>query len=153
MLIRHHRPSNDPLAGLGSRQQRSWRRTERAIVSAHQAELATSLRNLINLPVRDITTGPAGSVSLTLPGWTVGLAEVGTEPRHRLISLAGRPCHLARTGRYGAFWWIEVASDAEPVVSRTVLLGSRIHLHGAGGSDHHSPGLTPRGTRKEDSFP
>jgi hypothetical protein len=151
----HHRRSDNPFAGLGWRQRRAWRRTERAIVSGHQDELAASLRGLIDLPVRDVTTGPAGSVSLTLPDWIVGLAEVSTGPRDGLISLARRPCHLARSGRYGPFWWLEVADDAEPAGSRAIVLGSRIRLHRrTGGSDHTwPPGLTPLDTRKEYSLP
>src|SRR5262249_11181456 len=137
MLRLHQRHSSDPFAGLSWRQRRAWRRTDRAIVSIHHDELAASLRGLVDLPVRDVTTGPAGSVSLTLPDWIVGLAEVGTAPRDALISLARRPCHLARTGRYGPFWWLEVAGDGEPAGSRAVVLGTRVQLHRrAGGGDH-----------------
>jgi hypothetical protein len=152
--LRHHR-SHDPFGGLGWRQRRTWRRTERAAVSGYQAELAASLQDLIDLPVGKVTAGPAGSVSLTLPGWTVGLAEVGTGPRDGLILLACGPCHLAGTGRYGPFWWLEVAGDGEPAGSGAVVLGTRVRLHrGAGGTDHPSPpGLTPLGTRKEYSLP
>jgi hypothetical protein len=152
LRLRHPHPlSDDPVAGLGWRQRRAWRRTERAIVWSHQAELMASLRALIDLPVEDLTTGPAGLLSLTLPGWTVGLAETGTGARHALVSLACQPCHLARAGRYGPFWWLEVAGDAGPPASRAVVLGRQVRLHRrAGGSDHLSPpGLTPLGNKKE----
>jgi hypothetical protein len=117
--------------------------------------LAASLRSLIDLPVQEVATGPAGSVSLTLPDWIVGVGEVGTRPREELISLARQPCHLARTGRYGPFWWLEVAGDAEPAGSRAIVLGNRVPLHRhPGGTDHPwPPGLTPLGTRKEYSLP
>jgi hypothetical protein len=155
MLRLRHRRSGDPFAGLSRGERRAWRRKERAIVSGHRADLAASLRALIDLPVQEVTTGPAGSVSLILPGWTVGLAEVGTGPRLALVSLAQRPCHLARAGRYGPFWWLEVAGDAEPAGSRAVVLGTRVRLHRrSGGNDQPSPpGLTPPGTRKEYSRP
>jgi hypothetical protein len=151
MLRLGHPHSDDPFAGLGWRQRRAWRRTERAVLYDHLAELAASLCALIDLPVQDVTTGPAGSLSLTLPGWTVGLAEIATGPRDALVSLARRPCHLTRAGRYGPFWWVEVAGDAEPAKARTMVLGSRVQLdRRAGGSDHPSPaGLTPLGNRKE----
>jgi hypothetical protein len=147
--------AGDPFAGLGWRQRRVWRRTESAIVSGHQHEMAASLRRLIGMPVQDLRTWPAGSVSLTLPDWIVGLAEVGTRPGDALISLARRPCHLARTGRYGPFWWLEVASDADPAGSRAVVLGTRVRLHRRTGDGDHPrpPGLTPLDTRKEYSLP
>jgi hypothetical protein len=146
-----HPLADDPVAGLGWRQRRAWRRTERAIVRSHQAELMASLRALIGLPVQDVTTGPAGLLCLTLPGWNVGLAETGTGPRQAVLSLACRPCHLARAGRYGPFWWVEVAGEAGPVGSRAMVLGRRVQLHRrAGGSEFPSPpGLTPLGNRKE----
>jgi hypothetical protein len=152
--LRHPLP-DDPFAGLGWGQRGAWRRTERAVVRGHQAELTASLRALIDLPVQHVTSGAAGSLSLNLPGWTVGLAEVGAGPLHGLVSLASRPCHLAGAGRYGPFWWLEVAGDAGPAGSRAVVLGRRVQLHRrAGGCDHPSPpGLTPPGTRKEYSRP
>jgi hypothetical protein len=154
LRLRHHL-ADDPFAGLGWRQRRAWRQTERAMVSGHQAELAASLRGLIDLPVREVTTGPAGSVSLTLPGWVIGLAGVGPGPRDGLISLACRPCHLDRAGRYGPFWWFEVAGDAEPAGPGAVVLGTHVRLRRrAGGTENPSPsGLTPLGTRKEYSLP
>jgi hypothetical protein len=155
MLRLRHRQSDDPFARLDWRQRRAWRRTERGIVTRHRDEMAASLGALVGSPVQEIRTGPAGSALISLPGWTVGLAEVGTGARDRLVWLAGYPFHLARTGRYGPFWWLEVAGDAEPAGSRAVVLGTRVRLHRrAGGSDQAwPPGLTPLDSRKEYSRP
>ncbi len=152
MRIRNGNP--DPVAGLRWRERRAWRRRERAIVTADQAQLAAALNALADAPVLAVTAGPTGTVTITVPGWSVGLAGVGASAGMALVGVAREACHLAGGGRYGRFWWLSVGVTAAATGPPVVVLGAAVRLHPAGGDNRGpaEPGLTPPAPRKEYSL-
>jgi hypothetical protein len=149
------RRSHDPVGALRRRERRAWRRRERAIVAAYHGDLATTLDGLVGAPVLAVTTAPAGTVILAVPGWTVAVAGVSAAAQAALAGAARAPCHVTGSGRYGPFWWLVVATAAGPAVPPAVVLGAAVRLRRAG-PEPPSPapsGLTPRQTRKEYSRP
>jgi hypothetical protein len=136
-------------------ERRAWRRMERAAVSGYREDLAASLGSLTGLAVLDVTATQGGTVGVAVPGWNLGLADVGGLARVNLLALARRPCHVAGSGAYGPFWWVAVAGDPPALEPPVVLLGSRVRLRPDGGERQPPPErmLTPRGTRKEYSLP
>jgi hypothetical protein len=116
---------------------RWWRRAERRAVADYERWTGQTLRRLAftQTPVLAAsaagwppgTAGPAGVVSLTLPGWQVLLAGVAQGPRIALLSQAA--LHLDAAGRYGRFWWLQVqAGRGQGPDQKIVLLGSQLRL-------------------------
>jgi hypothetical protein len=137
------------LASLGA-----WRRMERAAVSGHRDDLAASLGSLTGLAVLDVTATQGGTVGVAVPGWNLGLADVGGLARVNLLALARRPCHVAGSGAYGPFWWVAVAGDPPVPGPPVVLLASRVRLRPDGGERQAPPEqtFTPEDARKEYSL-
>jgi hypothetical protein len=129
------------------RDRLAWRRLERAALSGYREDLAASLGSLSGLPVLALSATATGTVTLTVPGWHVGLADVGSLARANLVALASRPCHVADSGRYGPCWWLALSGGQ----SRLVVLGSRVRLQpsGDGFEPPSPPALTPQDTRTE----
>jgi hypothetical protein len=134
----------DPNASLGIRARWSLRRVERRAVAEHERWLAAKLRRLAaaRVPVFWVTESAAnqaadltaGIVRMRRPGWQLLLAGVASGPRADL-ERAGRQgrLRLGAAGRYGKFWWIEVASDGAARGEKVVLLGSHLQLIPASG--------------------
>jgi hypothetical protein len=135
----------DPIAVLHRRERRAWRRRERAIVAAHHLEVAAALHVLVGTPVLAVTTSPAGAVTITVPGWRVGLAGVSASARAALTAVARQSCHLSGAGRYGRFWWLTVGVTDTPAAPPVAVLGIAVRIHPA-------EGLTTHGERKEYSL-
>jgi len=146
----------DPTANLGMRARRSWRRVERRAVADHERWLAAKLRRLTaaRVPVFWVTESAAnqmadmaaGIVRMSRPGWQLLLAGVAAGPRADLERAArqGR-LRLAAAGRYGKFWWIEIATDSAARVEKVVLLGSHLQLIPAGGGRGWAAAPRPAG--------
>ena len=136
---------DDPVATMGRREQREWRRRERGVVAAHHADLEAVLRGLVGAPVLDLRAGPAGTVTLAVPGWRVGVAGVSPSARAAVTSRAGQTCHVTGGGRYGRFWWLTIGTTADPKAAPAVVLGAYAAVHPADGG-------TRRATRREYSL-
>lgn len=143
----------DPLANLGIRARRSWRRVERRAVADHEKSLAAKLRRLAAARVSvfwaaESAAGQttAGIVRLRLRGWQLLLAGVAAGPRADLERAArqGR-LRLDAAGRYGRFWWIEIVSDGAAVGEKVVLLGSHLRLTPTGGGRDSAAAPRPAG--------
>src|SRR5579863_3897182 len=129
----------DPAASLGIRARWSWRRAERRAVAEHERWLAAKLRRLTaaRVPVfwvaesapDQVADMTAGIVRMRRPGWQLLIAGVASGPRADLEHAArqGR-LRLAAVGRYGKFWWIEVAAETAARGQKIVLLGSHLQL-------------------------
>jgi hypothetical protein len=130
-------------------ERRAWRRLEQTIVAEHRAGLAAALDALVGSPVQAVSSGPAGTVTITLPGWHVGLGGVSPAAVSALTGAARPGCQLAGAGRYGRFWWLAVTVDAGPGARPAVMLGAWLRLH------PESDGAPPPGplTRREYSLP
>jgi hypothetical protein len=128
------------VVALGIRDWWYWRRIDRRIVADHQRSVSDSLGLLVaaRAPVLvtlrspseeeqapDLSTGVAG---LVVPGWRLILAGVAAAPRTALASAARTGLQLAGAGRYGKFWWIEVACTDGTRRERVMLLGSHLRL-------------------------
>jgi hypothetical protein len=146
----------DPTANLGMRARRFWRRAERKAVAEHERWLAAKLRRLTaaRVPVfwvmesaaNQVADMTAGIVRMRRPGWQLLLAGVASGPRADLERAARRGrLRLAAAGRYGKFWWIEIAAGSGARDEKVVLLGSHLQLIPAGGGGHGSAGF-PRPT-------
>jgi hypothetical protein len=134
----------DPAANQGIRARWSWRRAERRAVAEHERWLAAKLRRLTaaRVPALWVTESAAdqvadmaaGIVRMRRPGWQLLLAGVASGPRADLEHAArqGR-LRLNAAGRYGKFWWIEVAADSAARGEKVVLLGSHLQLIPASG--------------------
>jgi hypothetical protein len=143
----------DPAANLGIRARWSWRRAERRAVAEHERWLAAKLRQLTAArgPVFWVTESAAsqaadmraGIVRMRRPGWQLLLAGVASGPRADLEHAArqGR-LRLGAAGRYGKFWWIEIATDSAGRGEKIVLLGSHLQLIPA--SEGHDWAAAPR---------
>jgi hypothetical protein len=143
----------DPAANLGIRARWSWRRAERRAVAEHERWLATKLRRLTatRVPVFWVTESAAnqaadmtaGIVRMRRPGWQLLIAGVASGPRADLEHAArqGR-LRLDAAGRYGKFWWIEIATDSAARGEKVVLLGSHLQLIPASGG--HGWAAAPR---------
>jgi hypothetical protein len=85
----------------------------------------------------------AGIVRMRCPGWQLLIAGVASGPRADLEHDArqGR-LRLDAAGRYGKFWWIEIATDSGARGEKVVLLGSRLQLIPASGG--HGRAAPPR---------
>ena len=108
---------------MGSR--RAWRRIAKRATAAYERDLAKLARRIAatappvgfatSRPLRG--TGDAAVVVLTLslPGWELELAGIAAGAAGAAEGIAagtaGTP-RLTRTGRYGAFWWIELSGTA-----------------------------------------
>ena len=145
-------PQPDPAASLGIRARWSWRRAERRAVAEHERWLAAKLRRLTaaRIPVfwmmesaaNQVADMTAGIVRMRRPGWQLLLAGVASGPRADLEHAArqGR-LRLHAAGRYGKFWWIEIATDGA-AREKVVLLGSHLQLIPASGG--HGWAAAPR---------
>lgn len=143
----------DPTANLGIRARWSWRRAERRAVAEHERWLAAKLRRLTaaRFPVFWVTESAAnrvadmttGIVRMRRPGWQLLMAGVASGPRADLERAArqGR-LRLDAAGRYGKFWWIEIATDSAARGEKVVLLGSHLRLIPASGG--HGRAAAPR---------
>src|ERR1700722_4301012 len=143
----------DPVANLGIRARWSWRRAERRAVAEHERWLATKLQRLTaaRVPVFWVTESApnrvadmtVGIVRMRRPGWQLLIAGVASGPRADLERAArqGR-LRLDAAGRYGKFWWIEVAAGSAPCRENAVLLGSHLQLIPTGGG--HGWAAAPR---------
>lgn len=142
----------DPLAKLGIRARRAWRRAERRAVADHEQWLAANLGRLAAARVSvfwaasaasQATARTTGIVRLRHRGWQLLLAGVASGPRAEL-ERAGRQgrLRLDAAGRYGRFWWIEIVSDGAARGEKVVLLGSDLRLTPAGGG--HGRAAAPR---------
>jgi hypothetical protein len=134
----------DPAANLGIRTRWSWRRAERRAVAEHERWLAAKLRRLTaaRVPVFWVTESAAnqmadmtaGIVRMRCPGWQLLLAGVASGPRADLGRAARQgQLRLDAVGRYGKFWWIEVATDSAARGEKVVLLGTHLQLIPASG--------------------
>jgi hypothetical protein len=143
----------DPAANLGIMARWSWRRAERRAVAEHERWLAAKLRALTaaRVPVfwvteraaNQVADMAAGIVRMRRPGWQLLLAGVASGPRADLEHAArqGR-LRLAAAGRYGKFWWIEIAAGSAARAEKVVLLGSHLQLIPASGG--HDWAAAPR---------
>lgn len=142
--LRSNASSEDPMVALGFRDRGSWRRIDRWLVADHQRRVANSLRRLAAARVAVLATVPAltdaqasgplaGLVGLAVPGWQLILTGVAPGPRTALASVAGRGLQLSGAGRYGMFWWIEVACTGGTHRQRVMLLGSDLLMRPADG--------------------
>jgi hypothetical protein len=143
----------DPAANLGIRARRFWRRAERRAVAEHERWLAAKLQRLIAArgPVFWVTESAAdqvadmtaGIVRMRRPGWQLLIAGVASGPRADLEHAASQGrLRLDAAGRYGKFWWIEVATDSASRGEKVVLLGSHLQLIPTGGG--HGWAAAPR---------
>ena len=143
----------DPAASLGIRARWSWRRAERRAVAGHERWLAAKLRQLAaaRVPVSLVTGSPAGQaagmtagvVRMRSPGWQLLVAGVAPGPRADLERAARRGrLRLDAAGRYGKFWWVEVAAGSAARGEKVVLLGSHLQLIPASGG--HGRAAAPR---------
>ena len=143
----------DPTANLGIRARWSWRRAERRAVAEHERWLAAKLRRLTaaRVPVfwmmesaaNQVADMTAGIVRMRRPGWQLLLAGVASGPRADLERAARRGrLRLDAAGRYGKFWWIEIATDGARRDEKVVLLGSHLQLIPASGG--HGWAAAPR---------
>jgi hypothetical protein len=142
--------ATDPIASLTRRERRAWRRREQTILATHRANLAAALPALVGAPVLAVATGAAGTVTVTVPGWQVGLAGVSPGAARAFTRAAGDSSLLTGAGRYGRFWWLAVAVSSHPGAPRAVILGAWLQLHPADGAP---TGLNPQPSRKEYSLP
>ena len=70
------------------------------------------------------------TLAISLPGWELRLSGVAAAAAGEVAgSPKGR--RLAGTGRYGAFWWIELEGPLEGDAP-TVLLGAALRLFPSG---------------------
>jgi hypothetical protein len=133
----------DPLAAL---ELRWWRRAERRAVADHEQWTEQTLRRLASAQTPVLTAseargpaGPAGIVTLALPGWQVLLAGVAAGPRAALHSQTS--LRLDAAGRYGRLWWLRAVAGRGPGPDRTiVLLGSQLRLVPGGAGPDQDPG-------------
>ena len=138
------------------RARRSWRRAERRAVADHERWLVAKLRRLAaaTVPVfwvmessasqaADLT---AGIVRMRHPGWQLLIAGVASGPRADLEHAArqGR-LRLAAAGRYGKFWWVEIAAGSAARGEKVVLLGSHLRLIPASGGPGWAEAPRPAG--------
>jgi len=142
-----------PAANLGIRARWSWRRVERRAVAEHERWLAAKLQRLTaaRVPVFWVTESAvnqvadmtAGIVRMRRPGWQLLIAGVAPGPRADLEHAArqGR-LRVDAAGRYGKFWWIEIATDSAARGEKVVLLGSHLQLIPTGGG--HGWAAAPR---------
>jgi hypothetical protein len=129
----------DPAANLGIRARWSWRRVERRAIVEHERWLAAKLRRLTSTKVpvfwvmesaaNQVADMTAGIVRMRRPDWQLLIAGVASGPRANLEHAArqGR-LRLDAAGRYGKFWWIEIATDTAARGEKVVLLGSHLQL-------------------------
>jgi len=146
----------DPAANLGIRARWSWRRAERRAVAEHERWLAAKLRRLAaaRVPVfwvmedaaSQVTDMTAGIVRMRRPGWQLLVAGVASGPRADLEHAArqGR-LRLDAAGRYGKFWWIEIATDSAACGEKVVLLGSHLQLIPSSGGHGWAAAPQPAG--------
>jgi hypothetical protein len=136
----------DPAANLGIRARWSWRRAERRAVAEHERWLAAKLRRLAaaRVPVFWVAESAAsqaadmtaGIVRMRRPGWQLLIAGVASGPRADLERAARRGrLRIDAVGRYGKFWWIEIATDSAAHGEKVLLLGSHLQLIPASGGD------------------
>jgi hypothetical protein len=133
-LRRTHRDPAPPVAAA-----RVWRRIERRAVAGHDRQLLAALRLAVaaRVPVLAARAIPArpggptvlGTAELTLPGRLLHLTGVTPLAQLDATQIAG-PARLAGAGRYGPYWWVQLASDDRPDV---VVLARRVRLTGPGG--------------------
>ena len=134
----------DPTASLGIRARWSWRRAERRAVAEHERWLAAKLRRLTAARVPEfwVTESAAnqaadmtaGIVRMSCPGWQLLLAGVASGPLADLEHAARRGrLRLDAAGRYGKYWWIEIATDSAARAEKVILLGSHLQLIPASG--------------------
>jgi hypothetical protein len=143
----------DPAASLGIRARWSWRRAERRAVAEHERWLAAKLQRLTaaRVPVfwvmesaaSQVADMTSGIVRMRRPGWRLLIAGVASGPRADMEHAArqGR-LRVDAAGRYGKFWWIEIATDSAARAEKVVLLGSHLQLIPAG--DGHGWAAAPR---------
>jgi hypothetical protein len=143
----------DPAANLGIRARWFWRRAERRAVAEHERWVAAKLQRLTaaRVPVfwetesaaSQVADTTAGIVRMRRPGWQLLMAGVASGPRADLEHAArqGR-LRLDAAGRYGKFWWIEIATDNAARGEKVVLLGSHLQLIPASGG--HRRAAPPR---------
>ena len=143
----------DPTANLGIRARWSWRRAERRAVAEHERWLAAKLRRLtaarapvfwvMETAASQVADMTAGIVRMRRPGWQLLIAGVASGPRADLEHAArqGR-LRLDAAGRYGTFWWIEIATDSAARGEKVVLLGSHLQLIPTG--EGHGWAAAPR---------
>ncbi len=123
---------------MGSR--RAWRRLARRATAAHERELAEQASRLAaaappvlaatSHPLRGQVQAAVVTLAISLPGWELQLSAVAAAAAGEVAgSPAGR--RLTRTGRYGAFWWIEIEGPLEGDAP-TVLLGAALRLFPSG---------------------
>jgi hypothetical protein len=85
----------------------------------------------------------AGIVRMRRPGWQLLIAGVASGPRADLEHAARRGrLRVDAVGRYGKFWWIEIATDSAARGEKVVLLGSHLQLIPASGG--HGWAAAPR---------
>ncbi|HEX4432036.1 MAG TPA: hypothetical protein VHZ96_22390 [Frankiaceae bacterium] len=123
---------------MGSR--RGWRRLAKRAVAAHEREVtqlarevaaaAPQVLSMTSHPLRGQAQAAVVTLTLTLPGWELQLSGVAAGAA---ADLSASPGHrrLSRTGRYGAFWWIEI-EGTDVGGSLDVLLGSQLKLFPSG---------------------
>jgi hypothetical protein len=121
-----HTTTRDPVSLLRWRTRLSWRRAARRIVAEHVHELLSRLAEFRGLPVCGLTTTPAGTVRVVLPGWTISVAGVAPSAQASLTGAAQHPCRLSNAGRYGRFWWFAVDYQVPGALRRSTILGSRL---------------------------
>jgi hypothetical protein len=119
---------------------RVWRRIERRAVAGHHRQLLAALRLAVAgrapvlaaraIPARSGAATVLGSAELTLPGTLLHLAGITPLAQWDAIEVAGS-ARLAGAGRYGPFWWIQLACADRPDV---VVLARQVRLSGPGGN-------------------
>ena len=122
---------------LGSR--RAWRRLTRRATAAYERDLAKLARRVAaarppvlaatSRPLRGLGDAAVATLTLTLPGWELELVGVAANAAGGVSDVSAEVPRLTRTGRYGAFWWIEVSGEGEFLV----LLGSQLRIYATGG--------------------
>jgi EmrB/QacA subfamily drug resistance transporter len=103
-------------------------------------ETLVRLRQLIGSPLIGVDRSDNWTLALHLPGWDIGLTDVGVTAWASLAEVAGGGCRVRGVGRYGRFWWLSFGADDH--AQTAVVLGAHVRLSpspGGGDADMDMP--------------
>lgn len=100
-----------------------------ARIQAEQAaEIGTRLACLLLQPVHGILAAEPDVAAIIVDDWVITIGGLTPTARSSLRLLAGQPCRLAGSGRYGKFWWIAISEAGNCQPGRYMLLASYLRL-------------------------